>query len=92
MTAFSGAPSASGRVAGGEWFLGLKPQAGGIAPPGHGPSGRGMHRCRLVLFAQGLDVRFVVRIKEFLSALLPRRSKFGRCNVPVRAAFLGNGP
>ncbi len=46
----------------------------------------------LVLFAQGLGVRFAVRIKEFLSALLPRRSKFGRCNVPVRPAFLGNGP
>jgi len=46
----------------------------------------------LVLFAQGLDVRFAVRIKEFLSALLPRRSEFGRCNVPVRPAFLGNGP
>jgi hypothetical protein len=47
---------------------------------------------RLVLFAQGLGVRFAVRIKEFLSALLPRRSEFGRGNVPVRAAFLGNGP
>ena len=46
----------------------------------------------LVLFAQGLGVRFAVRIKEFLSALLPRRSQFGRCNVPVRPAFLGNGP
>ena len=46
----------------------------------------------LVLFAQGLGVRFAVRIKEFLSALLPRRSEFGRCNVPVRPAFLGNGP
>src|ERR1700675_512785 len=46
----------------------------------------------LVLFAQGLDVRFAVGIKEFLSDLLPRRSEFGRCNVPVRPAFLGNGP
>jgi len=46
----------------------------------------------LVLFAQGLGVRFAVRIKEFLSALLPRRSEFGRCNVPVRPAFPGNGP
>jgi hypothetical protein len=46
----------------------------------------------LVLFAQGLAVRFAVRIKEFLSALLPGRSEFGRCNVPVRPAFLGNGP
>jgi hypothetical protein len=53
---------------------------------------RGREKCGLVLFAQGLGVRFAVRIKEFLSALLPRRSEFGRCNVPVRPAFLGNGP
>ena len=46
----------------------------------------------LVLFAQGLGKGFAVRIKEFLSAVLPRRSEFGRCNVPVRPAFLGNGP
>jgi len=46
----------------------------------------------LVLFAQALGVPFAIRIKEFLSALLPRRSEFGHCNVPVRPAFLGNGP
>ena len=44
----------------------------------------------LVLFAQGLGVRFAVRIKEFLSALLPRRFEFGRCDIPIRPAFLGD--
>jgi hypothetical protein len=38
-----------------------------------------------------LNVRFAVRIVEFLAALLPRRFKFGRCDVPVRPAFFGNG-
>ena len=45
----------------------------------------------LLLFTESLDVRFAVRIEEFLAALLPRRSEFGRCDVPVRPAFLGNG-
>ena len=44
----------------------------------------------LILFTEGLDVRFSVRIEEFLAALLPRRFEFGRCDVPVRPAFLGN--
>jgi hypothetical protein len=37
MTAFSGAPS--GRVAGGGWFLGLKPQAESYSPFGAWPFG-----------------------------------------------------
>ena len=45
----------------------------------------------LILFTESLDVRFAVRIEEFLAALLPRRFEFGRCDVPVRPAFLGNG-
>src|SRR3982074_1895153 len=45
----------------------------------------------LVLFAESLDVRFAVRIEEVLAALLPRRLEFGRCDVPVWPAFLGNG-
>src|SRR6204780_5692438 len=45
----------------------------------------------LILFTESLDVRFAVRIEEFLAALLPRRFEFGRCNVPVRPAFLGDG-
>jgi hypothetical protein len=44
----------------------------------------------LILFTESLDVRFAVRIEEFLAALLPRRFECGRCDVPVRAAFLGN--
>jgi hypothetical protein len=44
----------------------------------------------LVLFTQGLGVRFAVGIEEFLSALLPRRFEFGRRDVPVRTAFLGD--
>src|SRR5215510_13081603 len=45
----------------------------------------------LILFTECLDVRFAVRIEEFLAALLPRRLEFGRCDVPVGPAFLGNG-
>ena len=45
----------------------------------------------LILCTESLQVRFAVRIKEFLAALLPRRLKFGRCDVPVRPAFFGNG-
>ena len=45
----------------------------------------------LILFTESLDVRFAVRIEEFLVALLPRRFEFGRCDVPVPPAFLGNG-
>jgi hypothetical protein len=45
----------------------------------------------LILFTESLDVRFAVGIKEFLAALLPRRLEFGRCDVPVRSAFLDNG-
>jgi hypothetical protein len=45
----------------------------------------------LILFTESLDVRFAVRIEEFLATLLPRRFELGRCDVPVRAAFLGNG-
>jgi hypothetical protein len=44
----------------------------------------------LLLFTKSLDVRFAVRKEEFLAALLPRRFEFGRCDVPVRPAFLGN--
>jgi hypothetical protein len=32
----------------------------------------------LLLFGYGLGVRFSIRIKEFLAALLPRRFEFGR--------------
>ena len=45
----------------------------------------------LVLFTESLDVGFAVRIEEVLAALLPRRLEFGRCDVPVWPAFLGNG-
>src|SRR5258707_15598476 len=45
----------------------------------------------LVLFTDGLGIGFAVGIEEFLAALLPRRLEFGRCHIPVRPAFLGNG-
>ena len=45
----------------------------------------------LVLFSDSLGVGFAVGIEEFLAALLPRRLEFGRCDVPVRTAFLGHG-
>jgi hypothetical protein len=45
----------------------------------------------LILFTESLDVRFTIRIEEVLAALLPRRFEFGRCDVPVRPAFFGNG-
>jgi hypothetical protein len=45
----------------------------------------------LILFTESLDVRLTVRIEEFLAALMPRGFEFGRCDVPVRPAFLRNG-
>jgi hypothetical protein len=45
----------------------------------------------LILFTDSLGVGFAVRIEEVLAALLPRRLEFGRCDVPVWPAFLGNG-
>src|ERR1700692_4054433 len=45
----------------------------------------------LILFTESLDVRFAVRIKEFLAALLPCRFEFGRCDVPVHPTFPGHG-
>ena len=50
-----------------------------------------VRRDLLILFTESLDVRFAVRIEEFLAALLPRGFEFGRCDVPVRPAFLRNG-
>src|SRR5215471_16220064 len=44
----------------------------------------------LILFTDSLGVGFAVRIEQILAALLPRRLEFGRCDVPVRPAFLGN--
>jgi hypothetical protein len=44
-----------------------------------------------VLFAEGLDVGFAVGIEEVLAALLPGGFEFGRGDVPVGAAFFGNG-
>src|SRR5260370_26710133 len=44
----------------------------------------------LILFTEGLDVRFAVRIEELLAALLPGRFEFGFCYVPVRPAFPGD--
>ena len=46
----------------------------------------------LILFTESLDVRFAVRIEEFLATFLPRRLEFGRCDVPVRPAFFSNSP
>src|ERR1700692_1316869 len=45
----------------------------------------------LILFTESLDVRFAVRIKEFLAALLPCRFEFGRCDVTVHPTFPGHG-
>ena len=44
----------------------------------------------LVLFTECLRVRFAVRIKEFLAALLPSGSEFRSGDVPVRPAFPDN--
>jgi hypothetical protein len=44
----------------------------------------------LILFGKGLGVRFAVGIEEFLTALLPRSSELGRCDIPIRPAFLRN--
>jgi hypothetical protein len=42
----------------------------------------------LAQLTEGLDVRLAVWIEQFLAALLPCRFEFGRCDVPVRPAFL----
>jgi len=52
---------------------------------------RGPRPRLLILLAQSLDVRFAVRIEEVLAAFLPRRFEFGRRDIPVRPAFLGDG-
>ena len=44
----------------------------------------------LLQFTESLDVRFAVRIEEFLAAFLPRRFEFGCCDVPVWSAFFSN--
>ena len=43
---------------------------------------------KLVLFTESLDVRFAIRVEKLLAAFLPRRFEVGRCDVPVRPAFL----
>ena len=45
----------------------------------------------LILFTDGLDIRFAVGIEEFFAALLPGGFEFGGGDVPVWAAFLGDG-
>ena len=45
----------------------------------------------LILLTESLSVCFSGWIEERLPALLPCRSEFWRCDVPVRAAILGNG-
>ena len=45
----------------------------------------------LIVFTESLDVRFAIRVEEFFASLLPRRFEFGRCDVPVRSAFQGDG-
>jgi hypothetical protein len=45
----------------------------------------------LILFTESLDVRSGVRIAVLLAALLARSFEFGRCDVPVRPAFPGDG-
>jgi hypothetical protein len=45
----------------------------------------------LILFTESLGVSLAVRIEEFLAALLPSCFELGRCDVPIRSAFLGDG-
>ena len=45
----------------------------------------------LILFTESPDVRSGVRIAVLLAALLARSFEFGRCDVPVRPAFPGDG-
>ena len=49
--------------------------------------------CRLlILLPERLNERLSVRVEEFLTPLLPRRSKFRCRNIPVRPAILQPGP
>src|SRR5271165_7340042 len=53
-------------------------------------SGRAGQRL-LVVFTESLGVGLAVRIKELLTALLPRRFEFRRRDVPVRPTFHDHG-
>src|SRR3984893_5800338 len=45
----------------------------------------------LILLTDSLGVRLAVWIEELLPSLPPRRFEFGRRDIPVRPAFLGDG-
>ena len=45
----------------------------------------------LILFAESLDVGFAVGVEEIFAALLPGGFEFGTGDVPVGAAFFGDG-
>src|SRR4029077_14286094 len=61
-----------------------------LPPKRIAPAGAPRRTALLILFTDRLGVGFAVRIEEVLAALLPRRVEFGRCDVPVWPAFLGN--
>src|ERR1700688_610565 len=50
-----------------------------------------VRRPLLILFTEGLEVGFAVGVEEVFAALLPGGFEFGRSDVPIRAAFFGDG-
>src|SRR5579863_2752216 len=46
---------------------------------------------RLILFADGLEIGFAVGVEKIFAALLPGGFEIGGGDVPVRAAFFGDG-
>jgi hypothetical protein len=46
----------------------------------------------LVLLVRAPNMRLAIRIESFLQTLLPKSLKLARRDVPIRPAFLANGP
>ena len=59
--------------------------------PGGSAGNQDYSMALLILFTDRLGIGFAVGVEEFLAALLPSGFQFGRGDVPVRAAFPGNG-
>src|SRR5208283_5723996 len=62
-----------------------------FSQPGGSAGNQGYSMALLILFTDRLGIGLAVGIEEFLAALLPSGFEFGRGDVPVRAAFPGNG-
>ena len=51
----------------------------------------GASRSSSPAIAKRFDLSLAVRVEKLLAALLPKSLEFGRCDVPIRTAFLADG-